>query len=30
MITTVVIKFLEVLEEILNDKDSGDEGFGGP
>ena len=30
MITTTAMKALEVLERILNYKDSGDEGFGGP
>ena len=30
MIRTKAMKSLEVLEEILNDNDSGDEVFGGP
>ena len=30
MIRTEAMKSLEVLEEILSDKDSGDEVFGGP
>ena len=29
MIRTAMMKTLEVLEEILNNKDSGDEDFGG-